>query len=278
MRLCVGCGHELGVGRFCTNCGRPVGQSGSATDTAERPAVRTVPTAPALHRRPGRPWGVWTTVAVVLLLVAGVGTWLLLAGDEDQIASGGPPAASSVPTTTHDATPSSDPATPDASPEPPAGDVATDSTVRVPATAPPGEDVAGNAIDYSGDNMLDGVPETTWRMAGDGSGAELTVTLPRKTRLRSVGLINGYAKTARDPGGRELDWYHGNRRVESVEWVFDDGTVVPQDLGDTPAVQNIDVDVTTTTVVLRLVTVSAPGAGRAGRDYTAVSDLSLVAG
>ena len=111
---------------------------------------------------------------------------------------------------------------------------------------------------------------------GDGSGAEIVLTLPAETQLRSVGLINGYAKTARDARGRELDWYHGNRRIERVEWVFDDGTTIDQDLQDSTDLQSVDVDVTTTTIRLRLVTVSSPGTGRAARDYTAISDVSVV--
>jgi len=165
-----------------------------------------------------------------------------------------------------------------ASSAPPAGSsLASRSTVEVPATAPPNQDVNGRPTTYDGANMLDGVPETCWRMPGDGTGQEVTVTLPEPTHLRRVGLINGYAKTARDAQGNELDWYHGNRRVLSVEWVFDDGTTVSQDLDDTTAVQSVDVDVTTTTIVLRLVAVSPPGTGRAARDYTAISDLALVA-
>jgi hypothetical protein len=162
---------------------------------------------------------------------------------------------------------------------PPAGDsIAARSTVQVPATAPPNQDVSGQPTTYDGDNMLDGVPETCWRMPDDGTGDEITVTLPEETHLQRVGMINGYAKTAKDAQGRELDWYHGNRRVLRVEWVFDDGTTVQQDLDDTVAVQWQDVDVTTTTVVARLLSVSDPGTGRAARDYTAISDLSFVAG
>ncbi len=107
-------------------------------------------------------------------------------------------------------------------------------------------------------------------MPGDGTGEEIVVTLPRETRLRSVGMINGY-------GGGDVDWYHGNRRIEQVEWVFDDGTTVPQTLGDTEAVQSMDVDVTTTTITIRLVKASAPGKGPSRRDSTAISDLLLVA-
>jgi hypothetical protein len=217
---------------------------------------------PHPHRRP-RPVWPFVVAAVALLLVVGVlaGVGLLAGGDD---ASTG---AATATKSRHGHSPSATPA---------GGQLLAGATVSVPATAPPNQDVSGNPTTYDGDNMLDGVPETCWRMPGDGSGAEITVTLPRETHLRRVGLINGYAKTAEDAQGKELDWYHGNRRVLSVEWVFDDGTTVSQDLDDTEAVQSVDVDVTTTTVVLRLVSVSPPGAGRASRNYTAISDLSFV--
>ena len=112
-------------------------------------------------------------------------------------------------------------------------------------------------------------------MPGDGAGSEITVTLARRTHLTSVGMVNGYAKTSEDG---DLDWYAGNRRVLAVEWVFDDGTTVEQELAETREMQTVDVDVTTRTVVVRLVVVSPPGSGPAARDYTAISELSLTGG
>ena len=150
------------------------------------------------------------------------------------------------------------------------------ATAIVPGTAPPNQDLQGNMVRYEARNMLDGVAETCWRMPGDGSGGEITFQLAEPTTLTSVGMINGYAKLATDAAGRELDWYHGNRRVLAVEWVFDDGTTVGQTLSDTDQMQTVDVSVTTTTVQLRLLRVSAPGTGRARRDYTAISDVALV--
>ncbi len=154
--------------------------------------------------------------------------------------------------------------------------VARDATARVPATAPPNQDVDGNMVRYEARNMLDGVPTTCWRMAGDGTGKVITFDLAAPTRLTKVGLVNGYAKTATDQRGRTLDWYHGNRRVLAVEWTFDDGTTVTQDLRDTKKMQTQRVDpVTTEHVRLRLVSVSPPGHGRAARNYTPISDVTL---
>ncbi|HYF74614.1 MAG TPA: zinc ribbon domain-containing protein [Nocardioides sp.] len=292
MTFCVSCGHELGVGRFCTNCGHPIDRAatdaGWRTDTAQRPAVppaprfplfadeaapRPAPTPHPEHRQPRPPWGRWALVAavlaVVLAAVAGLGIWLMAGDDPAEEARPGPRHSSSS-----GASPSPGKDRPSASVDPSA--VTAGATVTVPATAPPGQDVTGNPVDYEAENMLDAVPETTWRMPGDGTGAELELTLAAPTRLRSVGLINGYAKTARDARGRDLDWYHGNRRIEAVEWVFDDGTTIGQDLEDSPSLQTVDVEVTPTTITLLLVAVSAPGTGRAARDYTAISDVSLV--
>ena len=102
-------------------------------------------------------------------------------------------------------------------------------------------------------------------MAGDGTGVELTFRLAGPTTLTRVGMINGYAKNAL-VGGRKLNWYVGNRRVLSAQWVFDDGTTLDQPLGSTKQMQTIDLGapVTTSIVTLRLVSVSPPGTGRCG--------------
>ena len=266
MGYCTNCGHELGVGRFCTNCGQPIAQEPPAAryplfaDEVE-PAPDPEPVLapePSRHRSP-RPWWPWVAVVVALVLVVVLVLVALdlTAGEDEQDPAG----------------PSSAPAASERPGGP--GDPTRGARVAVPATAPPNQDVAGNRTTYVGANLLDGSPETCWRMPGDGTGAEITVTLARETHLTGVGIVNGYAKTAQDAQGRELDWYHGNRRVLAVEWVFDDGTTVQQELADTVETQSVEVDVTTTTVVLRLLSVSEPGTGPAARDYTAISELAL---
>ena len=125
--------------------------------------------------------------------------------------------------------------------------------------------------------MLDGVPDTAWRAPGDGTGMKLTFTLREPTELHQVGLINGYAKTSTDSKGRTFDWYLGNRRIQDVVWVFDDGSKVRQQLTETRELQMVDVpDVVTGRVVLKLSTVSPPGEGSAARDFTAISEVSFL--
>lgn len=205
----------------------------------------------------------WILVtAVVLLLVAG-GWWFLVRDDS----------AGSATDSGGDASQSADTGGGSAG-----TDVARRATAEAPSTAPPNQDVDGKQVSYDASNMLDGVAATAWRTEGDAAGMELTFTLPEPTELVEVGMINGYAKKATDDQGRTVDWYRGNRRVTAAVWTFDDGTKVRQKLGEDPRLQTLDLPkpVTTTTVVLTLARVSAPGEGDAGRDFTAVSEVSLI--
>jgi hypothetical protein len=91
-----------------------------------------------------------------------------------------------------------------------------------------------------------------------------------------VGLVNGYSKVAYD-GRRPFDWYRGNRRVLAVEWIFDNGSSVSQQLGNDRGMQQIAIrPVTTRTVRLRITSVSPPGKGRAARNDTAISEVLLL--
>ena len=92
--------------------------------------------------------------------------------------------------------------------------------------------------------------------------------LPEEAEISEVGLVNGYAKQDTS-GSRSVDWYALNRKILKVEWVFDDGTTISQDLRTEPVLQTIVVDkVRTSTISLRILEVSPPGAGahEQGRD------------
>jgi hypothetical protein len=327
MSSCASCGAQLGVGRFCTNCGAPVDSSPEGapvmasdaddwrTNTAERkvpvPAAdpRTPPTAVAPPPPPRYPlyadevehysaYGplvtapepvpeavpadpepaaeeyeydydeerrspvLWILAAALVLVLVGAGWWFLVrdhdSGHAADRGTGG--SASGSPTAEQDGV-----------------DVASRASAKAPKTAKPNQDVNGDQVSYDASNMLDGVPETAWRVAGSARGMTLTFTLRDPTELHRVGLINGYAKESTDPKGRSFDWYHGNRRIEVVLWTFDDGTKVRQELTDSRKLQLTDVDdVVTSKVLLKIVKVSKPGTGTAARDFTAISEVSLV--
>jgi outer membrane biosynthesis protein TonB len=261
--------------------------------TVQRPS-EVLPTTPAPvlpppvdpdrpHRADGRPQG-GVPIALLaglaaLVLLALLGAWLFFGGSGDDpapVAKESPATTPSkvIPSTPKPSKTRKSPKPPQPKPEP--VDLTREVDASAPRTAPPSTDSSGRPVSYVAGQMLDGVPETCWRMAGDGTGSTLTFTLPRGARITELGLINGYAKTAQDARG-PLDWYHGNRRILRVVWAFDDGTEISQDLADTTSMQTIEVDhIRTSTVTMTLDEVSPPGTGRAARNYTAISDVSLL--
>ncbi|MEV5002968.1 NADase-type glycan-binding domain-containing protein [Nocardioides sp. LML1-1-1.1] len=318
---CTSCGHELGVGRFCTNCGKPVpgrhpeaapgtsappatgpvvpppvGQlppsaryplfadaperapEATATRVTPVPAYPPPPAPPSSERR-RRAWLPWVVAVVLLALVAGAGAVLLTGGgDDDKAADERPSGTTSTPT---DAPSSGTPDQPDATgtegpveaPDPDdVVDLTPDATAQVPTEAPPSRDRAGKQVRFVAANMWDGKPRTAWRMPGDGTGQTLTFDLGQDVVITEVGLINGYAKV----DGSD-NWYQGNRRIRAVQWEFDDGTRVTQELADRREVQRAELGpIATRTVTVHLLVVTAPGKGPNSRDFTAISELQLL--
>lgn len=150
-------------------------------------------------------------------------------------------------------------------------ELARGATFEVPGTAPPTTDLDGNLVAYEASQMGDGNPATAWRTAGDATGQTITVTLPEPAVVTRVGLVNGYAKQVAG-----VDWYPNNRRTVAVTWGFDDGTTVEQTFAERPGMQRLEVPpVETAAVTLTFTAVTPPGAGNLGRDYTAISEVSI---
>lgn len=141
----------------------------------------------------------------------------------------------------------------------------------VPATSTSKIDGAGRAVAYDAGNMLDGDPETAWRMDGDGTGEVLTFTLDSSHPVTSVGLVNGYAKTDQVTGE---DRYAQGRRVTNVTWEVG-GKTFSQGLRDgDEQLQSISFPpARTSTVRLRIDSVTAPGDSRF--DHTAISEVQI---
>lgn len=333
---CVACGAELGVGRFCLNCGHPVGAP--APEVVEHrpiappvqaadptPVAPTNPTAPApepeseaapsplpapepaprsprpapvvppaprhewdpeedllpyeevddLDEAPirGQAWILWVVGAVLLI---GLAFLLLrvLGTDGAEV-----DAEASAPTSSEssDAPADADQAAADTASEVPEGvgplvQLVEGATFAVASTAPPTRDLDGTLVAYDAAQMGDGDPATTWRTPGAAELQEIRVTLPQEAVVTRVGLINGYAKKVAG-----VDWYPNNRRILSVTWAFDDGSWVEQTFAERPGMQRLKVPpVRTGTVVITINTVTPPGPGSLGRDYTAVSEISVV--
>jgi hypothetical protein len=311
---CLHCGATVTEGRFCTSCGAQLGTEPTnpriwpspTTDTAERvyespePAYAgpsPAPGPPAHARaaepaylapdpgapRPGPGPGLWIGVAVAMVVVLVLGGFLVLQGTGGGGADSTTPAPPIVPKTQQSATeslsasltpsPSSSSSTPTVTGPP--TNVAGFSQATAPAHAPAGVDFSGRPVTYVAPNMVDGRNDTCWRTPGDATGMVLTFRLDQPTRLTRVGLVNGYSKIAYS-NGRPYDWYLGNRRVLAVDWIFDDGTTVSQQLGTNRALQQTAIKPVTTDVVrLRIAAVSPPGKGRAARNDTAISEVFL---
>lgn len=261
MTTCARCGHDLGVGRFCLNCGHPVGEPVPAGEQLlVSPDDAPLPDQTAVAVPSWAPWAVGVLLVVILFAVLSS----CLGGDEDE------PRGES-------ATRTSETTSPGQKAAPRAVDLTSTLEVTAPPAAPATTDLDGRLVDYDPSQMLDATPSTAWRTAGDASGKIISFTLPEPSTIRRVGILNGYAKQVAS-GSDLVDWYPHNRRITAVEWAFDDGTVVRQDLREKAKLQRLTIDpVTTSTVQLRLLAVTPPGAGVLGRDYTAISDV-LVAG
>lgn len=306
---CTSCGHLLGVGRFCTNCGQPI--AGRHSDVATAPTVTTpaqsVPVVPAAGVAPpparyplfadeatppgppaappsplppppspspsaprsqrDRRWLVWVAILSALVAIVALGIVLLISGDDGEKADDttttaelgdGEGRSKSGPRG------GSDPGD--------TGDLTREATATAPVTAPDSTDQqTGEPVTFAVANMLDGDPTTAWRMPGDGTGTELTFSFDEPVEVTEVGLINGYAKVY--PGYNGYQW---NRRIVTVEWVFDDGSSVIQHLRSSRRVQSTSVGPTTTsTIRLRIVEVTPVPRVPAPKDYTPISEIAI---
>lgn len=144
--------------------------------------------------------------------------------------------------------------------------VVVPTSVNATSTAPDSTDNAGSTVSFSADNLVDGDLTTAWRVPGDGSGQGIIVGFAGPTHLRRISLTAGYTKV--DPVTGE-DRFPQNRRLERVTFLFGDGSQQEFTLDSTSQqLQDIDVDVTTSTVGVRIdATTDAP------LDFAAVSEI-----
>ncbi|GAA3812653.1 discoidin domain-containing protein [Nocardioides panacisoli] len=262
----------------------PPGPRPTAPPTAVVPVGPPVP-PPAPPQRPsGRgaaPWLLWAVLGLAAVLVVGIALVVVLGGGDDDSTAKDPGHRSqpqrvpsnSGPTTSSPAPTSSAPASTATVAAGPARDLASVvRRVQVPGTAAASTDArTGAPVTFEAAHLTDGDPTTCWRVDGDASGTAITITFAQPVTLTEVGLVNGYAKSY--PG---YDGYRLNRRVTSVRWVLDDGTTVEQQLASDRRMQTVPVQAGETShLQLEIVSVSPPGAGPLGKDFTPISELDL---
>jgi hypothetical protein len=143
--------------------------------------------------------------------------------------------------------------------------------VVAPTDAPDGVDACGTPTIFHASNLVDGLVDTAWRTPGDATGSSITLSLGGAHRVRTLGIVSGYAKVDPCDG---TDRFAQNRRPTSVTWRFDDGSEVVQPLDDAPDLQTVAVDVTTSSVEVVMGAVSADPV----RDFTAVSEIVVRGG
>jgi hypothetical protein len=223
----------------------------------------------------GRAWIAWVLGAV--LLVGLVFVLLQVFGTDGEEEPASDPGVSESSAPSPDAGSESPEEGTTETPEGPKGvgkriQLATGGTFTVPDTAPPTTDFDGNLVAYEASQMNDGNPSTTWRMAGDATGQTVTLTLAEPAVVYRIGLVNGYAKQVAG-----VDWYPNNRRILAVTWTFEDGSTIEQTFAERPGMQMLKVPpVETGTIGIEITSVTPPGSGNLGRDYTAISEVSVI--
>jgi S1-C subfamily serine protease len=155
------------------------------------------------------------------------------------------------------------------------GDLKMQRPSRVSASgiAPSGRDSQGNIVSYEPGNAVDGQSETTWRVAGDGTGQFLLLEFSRPIRVSEVRMIPGYAKVDPSDG---TDRFTQNRRVQRVRFEFSDGSSSEASFADSRDMQSAQVKPAVTTFVrIVILQTTPPGAGD-GRDFTPISEVAVI--
>lgn len=139
----------------------------------------------------------------------------------------------------------------------------------------PALDSNHKVIRYDADNLVDNKPQTAWRCNGSAQGQQITVSVPKSTRIVGVGMINGYAKKEED-----VDLYPQYRRVRSVRWSLPDGTWFIQDFTDddeSPQTLMIAPHKVSGDVVVTIISTTEPGRrGEPTRDSLLISEVQLL--
>jgi hypothetical protein len=154
------------------------------------------------------------------------------------------------------------------------GKSVTPTQATVGCQAPQTTDDAGHSVYYAPGQMFDARPNTAWRCNGNGIGQVIIFTLPDKTTIDEVGLVNGYAKVDPASGAKRYGEY---RRITEVTWTFANGSTFEQSLEDgVTTLQQLSIPPQPgDTVTLTINASSAPGSTARGRNAVLISEVSF---
>jgi hypothetical protein len=146
---------------------------------------------------------------------------------------------------------------------------------RVSATCQGANGIEGDLVtpvDYSPGNLVDGRPDSGWRCRREEVLAgRVTIDLGQPVRVTEIGIFAGYDKI--DPHNG-VDRYLQNHRVARARWEFSDGTSVVATYVDERRIQQLRVDVVTTSITL-VVEDYHPSRGVQARDMIAISEIEV---
>jgi hypothetical protein len=167
-------------------------------------------------------------------------------------------------------------------PTPPSGKTGSNvvllrpSDVSASGVADTGVDASGSEVAYDPENALDGRPDTTWRVDGDGAGEWLQLDFDAEVDVASIGLIPGYDKIDPSDG---TDRFAQNRVVKVVRFEFSDGSIQRASFTQVRDMQFVTFAEPIHTDSIRIVieeTYPAPPVDEGGRDFTPISEVQVL--
>jgi serine/threonine-protein kinase len=221
-------------------------------------------------KRPRKPrWALWIGAVVALILILGVSLLLFVLPVSRQ--STGTTAGTTVTSPTTDDIVVSD--------QPPPGPTLLLRPSRVSASgyAEAAIDAQGNSVTYEPANAIDGRPDTTWRVAGDGTNQWLQLDFTTEVSVRAIGLIPGYAKI---DAFDQTDRFLQNRVVKAARFEFSDGSSLRAEFARQPELQFVPVGDVRTHFIRIIIeeTYPAPPKEQGGRDFTPIAEVQVQGG
>lgn len=123
------------------------------------------------------------------------------------------------------------------------------SNITASSVAPPSNDACGNITTYEPINAIDSLPETAWRVLGDGINEFIQINFSPRVEVDAVKLIPGYTKIDPCDG---IDRFPQTRRIRRVRLNFSDGSTVEGLLFDNRELQEISTLPPITTTFIRI--------------------------